>query len=155
MKEHLYLLKFSLKLQSGWSVLIALSLVLALEGTHFFWFAFPHVIFNKYYRYLCPILLSSVTDCNYFPCSTWTFNPVGSVILSLSLHSFMFWAVSYLSLFWNSFAIDVSVTHWGPLVSLTMANKELREITMAANGLTEKEVDSLGKEIQKEGKQFA
>jgi len=26
---------------------------------------------------------------------------------------------------------------------------------MAANGLTEKEVDSLGKEIQKEGKQFA
>ena len=47
------------------------------------------------------------------------------------------------------------MTHWGPLVSLTMANKELREITMAANGLTEKEVDSLGKEIQKEGKQFA
>ena len=137
MTEHLYLLKFSLKLQSGWSVLIALSLVLALEGTHFFWFACPHVIFNKYYRYLCPILLSSVTDCNYFPCSTWTFNPVGSVILSLSLHSFMFWAVSYLLLFWNSFAIDVSVTHWGPLVSLTMANKELREITMAANGLTE------------------
>ena len=63
MKEHLYLLKFSLKLLSGWSVLIALSLVLALEGTHFFWFACPHVIFNKYYRYLCPILLSSVTDC--------------------------------------------------------------------------------------------
>jgi len=70
MKEHLYLLKFSLKLLSGWSVLIALSLVLALEGTHFFWFACPHVIFNKYYRYLCPILLLSVIDCNYFPCST-------------------------------------------------------------------------------------
>jgi hypothetical protein len=55
MKEHLFLLKFSLKLRSGWSVLIALSLVLALEGTHFFWFACLHVIFNKYNIYLCPI----------------------------------------------------------------------------------------------------
>jgi len=142
MKEHLYLLKFSLKLQSGWSVLIALSLVLALEGTHFFWFACPHVIFNKYYRYLCPILLLSVIDCNYFPCSTWTFNPVGSVILSLGLCSFKFWAVSYLSLFCNSIAIDVSVTHRGPPVSRTLANKWLREIAMAANVLTEKKIGS-------------
>ena len=48
MKEHLYLLKFSLKLLRGWSVLIALSLVLALEGTHFFWFAIDTPVLYSY-----------------------------------------------------------------------------------------------------------
>jgi hypothetical protein len=54
MNEHRFLLKFSLKLQSGWSALIALSLVLGLEGTHFFWFVCAHVIFKN-------IICTSVT----------------------------------------------------------------------------------------------
>jgi len=50
--EHLFLLRFLLKLQSGWSALIALLLVLALEGTHFFWLV---CCFKEYTMYLSPI----------------------------------------------------------------------------------------------------
>lgn len=44
MNERLCLLKFSLKLQSGWSALIALLLVLVLDGTHFFWFDYLQLL---------------------------------------------------------------------------------------------------------------
>lgn len=119
MKDHLSLLKFSLKLQSGWSALIALLLVLALEGTLFFWFGCSHAIFN--------IALLIVIDCNYFSCSPWIFKPRGSVILYIAL--FMVWAISYWPLFFISYLpimSHASVTQGLP-VSLT-TNKGLREL---------------------------
>lgn len=75
MNEHLFLLRFLLKLQSGWSALIALLLVPALEGTPFFWLV---CCFKEYNMYLSPI------DCNWLlPAQQFRYTPAGSKILDV------------------------------------------------------------------------